>query len=344
MVEVRTANQLEDLRELLTLGGDVSIAVAYLTKSGLDQIEKQLQGAIEKGRPVKMVIDLHCGITEPDTLEKLVKLSRDSGNSFEFKAFFGVNPMFHAKLYISRCGESVSFLSGSFNLTGKAIDGNLEHGLYVRGEIADKVCKKALDGFDEFWKKAVSPSDDQVERYRTSYIASREKLSNPEALAELLNHSEVNYWLLKCNPDKPYTTDPEERFYDYDRLLKDHITEWGEIIKNATVHKYMREMKKGEWVLFYHSGEKQKKVVGKAQVEQEAYDDPKRPLVKIKAERSWKFANEVSLQEIKDGNLHPSLADLGLRMSKTQKQVSVLKVNREEYCEIVELGTRERQP
>ena len=82
-----------------------------------------MRDVLGKGRKVRLVVDLHSGITEPDTLEELVGLSGDASNSFTFRAFFGISPMFHPKLYISRSGESVAFLTGSFNLTGKALEG-----------------------------------------------------------------------------------------------------------------------------------------------------------------------------------------------------------------------------
>ena len=61
MVEVRTANQLKDLKELLTSGGDISIAVAYLTRGGLAQIREQLLGAIGQGQQVRLLVDLGKG-------------------------------------------------------------------------------------------------------------------------------------------------------------------------------------------------------------------------------------------------------------------------------------------
>ena len=205
MVEViETAigeHKISKIEAVLDLGGEIDIAVAYLTQSGLDQIWEKLEQAICQDRRVKMVIDLHCGITEPDTLDNLVALSRDKGNKFECKAFFGVNPMFHAKLYLSRNCESISFVTGSFNLTGRALGDNLEHGLYVKGAATEKVCMDATQTFDEIWKKSICPTDDQVKRYRESYVDSRGKLSNPEAWAEARQFTRNRgIGCLKCNP------------------------------------------------------------------------------------------------------------------------------------------------
>ena len=62
---VDRVNQLDDLRELIAAGEDISMAVAYLTRSGLDLIRSSLQSAVHSGKPVKLLIDLERGITVP---------------------------------------------------------------------------------------------------------------------------------------------------------------------------------------------------------------------------------------------------------------------------------------
>lgn len=333
MVEVRTAEQLDDLRELLTSGGDVSIAVAYLTRSGFEQIEPPLMDALAKGHKVRLVVDLYSGITEPDTVEKLVALSRNNSNDFNFRAFFGLNPMFHAKLYISRSGESVSFLTGSFNLTGKAIDGNLEHGLYVKGERTEKVCKEALERFEKSWEQAEAPTDDRVKRYRESYRRNLDRLPNPEVWAAARQHSEVNYWLFKCNP-----SNPEMEFYSFLEFKEDGITTWGDKGSNPVARKRLKDMKIGDGVLFYESGDDRKKIMGLARIVKEA--DPEsstgragpRPIVKIEFVRE--FEHHVSLDEFKEIRRKNGL-------SEETGPLTIVIVSPEEWAEIVRMGRGE---
>ncbi len=72
MVKVCTAKQLEHLKELLSSGGDISIAVAYVRQSGLSQIQQELKKALSKGR-VRLLIALDGRITEPAALEELLE-------------------------------------------------------------------------------------------------------------------------------------------------------------------------------------------------------------------------------------------------------------------------------
>lgn len=60
--------------------------------------------------------------------------------------------------------------------------------------------------------------------------------------------------------------------YSIDDLRRDKKTCW-EGVRNYRARNYMREMKKGDRVLFYHSNAKPSAVVGLARVVRESYPD-----------------------------------------------------------------------
>ena len=70
------------------------------------------------------------------------------------------------------------------------------------------------------------------------------------------------YWLIKSEPFK----------YSWDDLVKDGSTYW-DGVRNYMARNNLREMKKGDLALYYHSNEG-KEVVGVARVTREAYPDP----------------------------------------------------------------------
>ena len=72
----------------------------------------------------------------------------------------------------------------------------------------------------------------------------------------------MNYWLVKSEPEA----------YSWSQLVKDGKTAWTGV-RNFAARLNLRAMKKGDAVLFYHSGE-QKSVVGLACVAREFYPDP----------------------------------------------------------------------
>ena len=113
------------------------------------------------------------------------------------------------------------------------------------------------------------------------------------------------YWLLKTEPGS----------YSYDDLARDKRTVW-DGIKNNLALKYLRQAKKGDAALVYHTG-KEKAVVGVARVVSDPYPDPdgnEARLVVFDLEAERRLARPVTLAEIKADD---AFADFHLvRMSR----------------------------
>jgi predicted RNA-binding protein with PUA-like domain len=123
-------------------------------------------------------------------------------------------------------------------------------------------------------------------------------------------------WLFKEEPNH----------YSYSDLERDGLTLWSGVT-NSLARKNLRNVKPGDRVLYYHTGE-ERAIVGEMRVidgpmPDPAGDDPKSVVVKVEAVRRW--PKPVTLQEIKDD---PAFAgwDL-LRISR----LSVLAVSAEQW-------------
>ena len=95
----------------------------------------------------------------------------------------------------------------------------------------------------------------------------------------------TNNYLLKTEPTE----------YSFADLTKDRETEW-DGVSNPTAVKNLREMKPGDRLIIYETGDT-KSAVGAATVVSVNAKDPKKPVVKIKAGKA--LAKVVSLEEIK---------------------------------------------
>ncbi|MDB5201057.1 MAG: hypothetical protein JWQ27_466 [Ferruginibacter sp.] len=98
------------------------------------------------------------------------------------------------------------------------------------------------------------------------------------------------YWLVKSEPFK----------YSWDQFVKDKKTTW-DGVRNYAARNNLRDMKKGDLVLFYHSNEGVE-IVGIAKVFKEFYPDPTTDVeawgvVDLKPVRKLKQA--VTLEQIK---------------------------------------------
>ena len=136
------------------------------------------------------------------------------------------------------------------------------------------------------------------------------------------------YWLVKQEPEA----------YSWDDLVRDRSTEWTGV-RNFQARNNLRQMKVGDRVLFYHSGE-QKAVVGIAQVAKAPYPDPSADepqWVAVDIKPLKPLSAPVPLTTIK---VEPRLANMLL---VRQSRLSVMPVTKEEFETIVALGSRSRR-
>jgi predicted RNA-binding protein with PUA-like domain len=131
------------------------------------------------------------------------------------------------------------------------------------------------------------------------------------------------YWLVKSEPFK----------YSWDQFVKDKKTFW-DGVRNYAARNFLRDMKKGDQVFFYHSNEGLE-IVGIARVVKESYQDPttdEDAWVVVDLEPVKRLANPVSLQQIK---AEPRLASMALvKLSR----LSVSPVTPTEWKVVLELA------
>lgn len=92
----------------------------------------------------------------------------------------------------------------------------------------------------------------------------------------------------------------EPTHYSYDDLVRDGKTSWTGV-KNPLAQKHLREVKKGDRIFFYHTGD-EKAVVGIARAAGAAYPDPadkSGKLYAVDVEPVKKLKQPVTLAAIK---------------------------------------------
>ncbi|MGB8888415.1 MAG: EVE domain-containing protein [Candidatus Korobacteraceae bacterium] len=96
-----------------------------------------------------------------------------------------------------------------------------------------------------------------------------------------------------------YLLKTEPSVYSFADLQRDSVTIW-DGVTNPTAVKHLREMKPGDRLIFYHTGD-EKSAVGTASVVSVDATDPKTPLVKIKVGKP--LFKPMSLSQIKTNKL-----------------------------------------
>ena len=131
----------------------------------------------------------------------------------------------------------------------------------------------------------------------------------------------MNYWMVKQEPTA----------YSWDDFVKDGKTDWTGV-RNFKARNFLKEMKQGDKVYFYHSVVG-KEVVGIAKVTKEAFPDPTDTAwhaVELTPEKPLK--KPVTLEAIRTNK---ALANIYL---VRQPRFSVMPLTKDEFEEILSMS------
>ncbi|MBA2499291.1 MAG: EVE domain-containing protein [Chitinophagaceae bacterium] len=131
------------------------------------------------------------------------------------------------------------------------------------------------------------------------------------------------YWLVKSEPFK----------YSWEQFQKDKKTYW-DGVRNYAARNFLKAMKKGDQVFFYHSNEGLE-IVGIAEVAKEYYQDPTtddEAWVVVDLKPKKKLKKPITLQQIKQDKRLANMALVKLG------RLSVTPVTDEEWSVIMEMA------
>ena len=132
----------------------------------------------------------------------------------------------------------------------------------------------------------------------------------------------MNYWLVKQEPST----------YSFDDFAKEKKTDWTGV-RNYQARNFLRDMKKGDAVLFYHSGD-EKAVVGHASVSKAAYPDPTDDAwIAVELKSGKRLTKPVPLSDVK---AEKKLSNILLVKNG---RISVMPLTEVEYNQIVKMGS-----
>ncbi|HXH48711.1 MAG TPA: EVE domain-containing protein [Terriglobia bacterium] len=133
----------------------------------------------------------------------------------------------------------------------------------------------------------------------------------------------ANKWLFKSDPEH----------YSYQDLERDKKTVWDGISNNLAL-KHLRNVRRGDMVMIYHSGG-ERAVVGLAEVMSDPYPDPKKKeprLVVVDIAARGTVSRRVGLDEIRN---QPGLKDFDLvRLPR----LSVMPVSEKQWTALMVLA------
>lgn len=136
----------------------------------------------------------------------------------------------------------------------------------------------------------------------------------------------MQYWLVKSEPDD----------YSWDDLVQEAVGVW-DGVRNYQARNNLNQMRKGDQVLFYHSG-KSKTIVGIAAVVRTAYQDPTTTdsrWISVDLMPVQPLQNPVSLEAVKSD---PELFESTL---VKQSRLSVMPIEASAFARIISKSEEE---
>lgn len=165
-------NNVQTLASLLSLSieqsVDTRVAVAFVSRDGLDMIQRPLERSLAGNGYAEFLVGLDMLVTEPEALEALFALCREQPNVSLF-CHVSLIPgaAYHPKMYLLREPSHVTLVIGSSNLTRGGLERNIEVNMMLQAEQGSRVISDAYDAYNwlKFHQRRIEPDDELVALY-----------------------------------------------------------------------------------------------------------------------------------------------------------------------------------
>jgi HKD family nuclease len=156
-------NLRDTLKSQLRRASEVSIAVAFITQAGLDELVQALRQVAANGR-VRLLTGLYQKVTEPQALRSLLRIQNETRGRLSVR--LTREPQFHRKLYLLKSHARSTAIIGSSNLTREGLRSGGELNLIARLPKNSPLVKQLSQAFEDDWEhRAVPLAADQLVEY-----------------------------------------------------------------------------------------------------------------------------------------------------------------------------------
>ncbi|MBN7275007.1 DUF3427 domain-containing protein [Ligilactobacillus pobuzihii] len=176
---------LDTLEDELRTSSFFTIAVAFVTTSGLIDLKSIFTDLAKQNIQGRLITSTYLNFNEPKAFEDLLQIPNLDVRLLDIEGF-------HTKAYYFNHENFESAIIGSANLTQNALKCNFEWNLRVTSTDRGDVVKRIKDDLNELWNKATPLTQQWVEKYKLVW--------KPNHYIETSKISEENYKKIKPNP------------------------------------------------------------------------------------------------------------------------------------------------
>lgn len=181
----RSHKLLTVLSSAVQHSSDTRIAVAYVSRSGLELLLPAIDTSLRKDAEVEFLVGLDRNVTEPAALYLLHQLSQSQPNLHLYcHASRSQTEIYHPKVYLTRNKGETTAIVGSSNLTAGGLRNNIEVNVAIVGSPHEEAVADIYQAYQElkFHPQRVVPDVGFLNLYRE--ICERETRYQKESRAE----------------------------------------------------------------------------------------------------------------------------------------------------------------
>ena len=154
----RGRHLLYQLKISMAMAESIDIIVSFLMESGVKMILQDLEAALDRGVPVRILTGSYLGITQPSAL---YLISRGLKGRADLRLYNDPSRSFHPKAYIFHyAGESHVYV-GSSNISYSALTSGIEWNYRLSSQTDPYAAQAFIDTFEDLFTDHSIPIDDE---------------------------------------------------------------------------------------------------------------------------------------------------------------------------------------
>ncbi len=180
MMQLLSASEtLFALKKHLSAASSIQIAVAFLSQSGLDQLNPELEQVISLGEASEAIIGLDPVVTDANALGYLVEIA-ETYPTFRVYCHHSGQGIFHPKFYVLQGSDIFAAIVGSSNLTAGGFVQNVELNVLIEDSIDSEAAVNSLETFVGLKQLPdVSPLTSSILNIFEDYTRAAKKIKSP---------------------------------------------------------------------------------------------------------------------------------------------------------------------
>ncbi|HEY9569827.1 MAG TPA: DEAD/DEAH box helicase family protein, partial [Metalysinibacillus sp.] len=169
---------LPTLLEQLKTCQSFDFSIAFITEQGLAMLKTSLNELHLRGVKGRIITSTYLSFNQPNVFRELLKLPNVEVRITNVEGF-------HAKGYIFKQQDHISFLVGSSNLTATALKKNYEWNVKLTSLKDGELVSSFVNAFEKLWEGAHTIDEHWLAAYRKVYVApSRPEKIKPSLIAD----------------------------------------------------------------------------------------------------------------------------------------------------------------